>query len=440
MSGLSLFGSGLTITEAQGPTYYLGTWNASTNTPTLASSTAPAGPGGSYYIVSVAGTTDLNGITDWTVGDWVIWSGSVWQKLEGGMTSVTVGSTQIAGGTTGRVLYDNAGVLGEMTNTGTGTVNVLQTSPALITPALGIATGTSLALGGATIGTNALAVTGTQTITGGTVTASAPVLNATQTWNNAAVAFSGIFANFTNTASLSTSKPLQIQVGGSNVFYVDTSGSTVATGNIYAGGGNAFAWSGSSLITAPSDGIIRLSNAALTGFTRLQFGGTTSSFPAIKRNGAVMNFVLADDSAFATVATGTVVASIGSAFQWNAGSAILSPADGVIQISNGSASDFTRLIFGSTTASFPSIKRNGTALNFRLANDSADAPITAGAATFSGAVTVPGVTTAALTSTGTFTSGAGAQVGTLTNAPVAGNPTTWIKIVDNGVTRYIPAW
>ena len=63
-----------------------------------------------------------------------------------------------------------------------------------------------------------------------------------------------------------------------------------------------------------------------------------------------------------------------------------------------------------------------------------------GAATFGGALTVPGVTTAALTSTGTFTSGAGAQVGTLTNAPAAGNPTTWIKIIDNGVTRYIPAW
>lgn len=61
-------------------------------------------------------------------------------------------------------------------------------------------------------------------------------------------------------------------------------------------------------------------------------------------------------------------------------------------------------------------------------------------ATFAGAVVVPGVTTAALTSTGTFTSGAGAQVGTITNSPLAGNPTSWIKIVDNGTTRYIPAW
>lgn len=57
-----------------------------------------------------------------------------------GSGGLTVGTTTIASGTTGRVLYDNAGILGEMTNTGTGTVNVLQTSPSLITPALGVPT------------------------------------------------------------------------------------------------------------------------------------------------------------------------------------------------------------------------------------------------------------------------------------------------------------
>lgn len=39
-----------------------------------------------------------------------------------------------------------------------------------------------------------------------------------------------------------------------------------------------------------------------------------------------------------------------------------------------------------------------------------------------------------------FTNGAGAALGTLTNAPVAGPPTKWIPINDNGTTRYIPAW
>lgn len=39
-----------------------------------------------------------------------------------------------------------------------------------------------------------------------------------------------------------------------------------------------------------------------------------------------------------------------------------------------------------------------------------------------------------------FTNGAGAAAGTLGNAPVAGNPTKWVPINDNGTTRYIPCW
>jgi len=39
-----------------------------------------------------------------------------------------------------------------------------------------------------------------------------------------------------------------------------------------------------------------------------------------------------------------------------------------------------------------------------------------------------------------YTDGAAASVGTLTNAPAAGNPTKWIPIDDNGTTRFIPAW
>ena len=62
-----------------GGVIYKGTWNASTNTPTLASS---VGTQGNYYIVSVAGSTNLNGITDWKVGDWAIYDGSAWQKVD----------------------------------------------------------------------------------------------------------------------------------------------------------------------------------------------------------------------------------------------------------------------------------------------------------------------------------------------------------------------
>jgi len=58
---------------------YQGTWNASTNTPTLTSS---VGTKGYYYVVSVAGSTDLNGITDWQVGDWAVYNGTAWQKVD----------------------------------------------------------------------------------------------------------------------------------------------------------------------------------------------------------------------------------------------------------------------------------------------------------------------------------------------------------------------
>ena len=58
---------------------YQGTWNASTNSPTLTSS---VGTKGYYYVVSVAGSTNLNGITDWLVGDWAVYNGTAWQKID----------------------------------------------------------------------------------------------------------------------------------------------------------------------------------------------------------------------------------------------------------------------------------------------------------------------------------------------------------------------
>lgn len=40
----------------------------------------------------------------------------------------------------------------------------------------------------------------------------------------------------------------------------------------------------------------------------------------------------------------------------------------------------------------------------------------------------------------TLTDATGSAAGTLTNAPTAGNPTKWITINDNGITRRIPTW
>jgi len=76
---LTTNGSVLSWGSAVGGLSYEGTWNASTNTPTLASG---VGVNGYYYVVATAGSTDLDGITDWKIGDWLIFNGTDWQKID----------------------------------------------------------------------------------------------------------------------------------------------------------------------------------------------------------------------------------------------------------------------------------------------------------------------------------------------------------------------
>lgn len=56
-----------------GAMIYQGVWDADTNSPTLADG---VGSKGDYYVVSVAGSTSLDGITDWLVGDYAVFNGT----------------------------------------------------------------------------------------------------------------------------------------------------------------------------------------------------------------------------------------------------------------------------------------------------------------------------------------------------------------------------
>lgn len=80
-NGVATLDAGGKIPVAQLPNSvmeYQGTWNASTNSPSLADG---AGSAGDVYLVSVAGTQDLgSGSITFAVGDWAVYSGSVWQK------------------------------------------------------------------------------------------------------------------------------------------------------------------------------------------------------------------------------------------------------------------------------------------------------------------------------------------------------------------------
>jgi hypothetical protein len=57
---------------------YQGTWDAATNTPAIPP--ADSMNKGHYYEVSVAGFTNIDGISSWAVGDWIVSNGTAWEK------------------------------------------------------------------------------------------------------------------------------------------------------------------------------------------------------------------------------------------------------------------------------------------------------------------------------------------------------------------------
>lgn len=59
---------------------YQGTWNATTNSPAIPA--AAIGNKGYYYKVATAGTTSIDGIAVWDVGDWIISNGTTWDKVD----------------------------------------------------------------------------------------------------------------------------------------------------------------------------------------------------------------------------------------------------------------------------------------------------------------------------------------------------------------------
>ena len=95
-NGYASLDSGGKVPIAQLPSSimeYKGLWSAATNTPTLADGT---GDTGDVYICSAAGTVNFGaGAITFAVGDYVIYSGTIWQRSSGAVGTVTsVGITE----------------------------------------------------------------------------------------------------------------------------------------------------------------------------------------------------------------------------------------------------------------------------------------------------------------------------------------------------------
>jgi hypothetical protein len=123
------------VTNAIGALNYKGTWNALTNNPTL---TSGVGTKGDYYVVSTAGSTNLDGTTLWGVGDWAVFNGSIWQKVDGGDTT-TVTTLTVTGLTgymyanntspvTASTTIPNAGLANSTTTLGNATLTLGSTT------------------------------------------------------------------------------------------------------------------------------------------------------------------------------------------------------------------------------------------------------------------------------------------------------------------------
>jgi hypothetical protein len=127
---LTTNGTALSWSSVAGGLSYQGTWNANTNTPTLTSS---VGVNGYYYIVATAGSTNLNGITDWEIGDWLMFNGTVWQKIDqsnlvtsvnGQTGAVSVGTVTSVAATAGTGISVSGSPI-----TTTGTLTITNTAP-----------------------------------------------------------------------------------------------------------------------------------------------------------------------------------------------------------------------------------------------------------------------------------------------------------------------
>jgi hypothetical protein len=103
---------------------YKGMWSASTNTPTLANGT---GDTGDVYICNVAGSVNFGaGIIVFAIGDYVIYSGSIWQRSSGAVGTVTsvglstsgnaftIGSSPVT--TSGTITINGSGTSGQYIN------------------------------------------------------------------------------------------------------------------------------------------------------------------------------------------------------------------------------------------------------------------------------------------------------------------------------------
>ena len=219
------------INGVLGGAIYQSVWNASTNSPTLTSGT---GTKGYYYIVSVAGSTNLDGITDWKIGDWAIFNGTTWNKVD---NSDAVSSVN---GFTGAVSLTTANI-SEVTN--------LYYTEGRVSANTDVAANTAARHAAVTLGTaNGLSLSTQQLSLGLASTSATGALSSTD-WNTF------------NLKQAALSGTGFVKISGSTISYDN---STYLTGNQTITLSGDVSGSGTTAITT-TIGALKVTNAMLAG-------------------------------------------------------------------------------------------------------------------------------------------------------------------------------
>jgi len=138
---------------------------------------------------------------------------------------------------------------------------------------------------------------------------------------------------------------LTIAPSGGNL---DLTGTLRGASDVRAGAAGFFYFNTRSVIASPSDGTIKLSNLAQTGFTLLQLGGTTSAFVAAKRVGTTLAIRLADDSADAPISAsnGTFSGYIVGGIQSLSGAGAVNVTQAITEVTTTGVGDALTLADG----------------------------------------------------------------------------------------------
>lgn len=354
--------------------------------------------------------------------------------------------------------------------------SILYSDGALVQCA-GAVKATSLALGGATIGANALAVTGTANISGVVTTGYSSSANTwlfTSTYNGGSN-FTGWAVADVNTAKFivngtsatdsgsiivsfaSGAEGLYINkgfgigtpAGSPDVFQVRTAAATLQHGQADVASGAI-----SQTITAQSNtgaattgpafsikGAGGGSGASVGGSLDL-YGGVTSAaagtggairfYTAPAGAGNAPSLALTIDSTKLATHTGPVVVQTDGIIAGTSNLVIKSNTNTNEQVLFGydrtGGYGFLQAVLQGTSYKPFVVNPSGSGLSVGTTSDPGNGMIYTNSATFM------------IRTKTSYTNGAAAAVGTITNAPAAGNPTKWIPVDDNGTTRYVPAW